>query len=115
MFAAGVMTGVARVAMSVACLVALEVVKRLCTPPGHRTMIAVARIIAVVDMPEEVVWPVEPRACAYEDAVVIPVRAIVAIGSTLVGRIVKISVRAYRSRSYPYSDRDLGRGLHRGS
>jgi hypothetical protein len=108
-FSAGVMAWVAHVAAAVSGFVALEVVERFRTPLWNGSAIPAARVIAVIDVAEKAAWAAEPRACADEDAAVKPVGTVVAVGSAVVGSVVKVAVRAYRRFSNVDADRDLGR------
>jgi hypothetical protein len=58
----------------------------------ERTAIAVAWIEAIIDIAVEASWTTEPRACSEENAIVKPLRAVIAIRSTVVGGVIKIAV-----------------------
>lgn len=101
----------ARVTAAIARLIAVEVVEGLRAPLGERSVIAVTRIVAVVNVAVEVAWAPIPVARSDEDAVVKPVGPIVAVGRALIRSIVKVPVGAHRLSSE--SDGDLGRsGRH---
>ncbi len=110
-FAAGIVAGRAHVAASIACFIALKVVELLRPAARQRTMIAVAWIVAVVDVAVKAAWSMEPRPCAEEDPSHKPVRPVVAVGRTIIGGIVEISVRA--DRRHTDLDGNLCRGLSR--
>jgi hypothetical protein len=99
MFTAGVVTGVAHVAMAVACLVTVEVVEALFTAPGERSCVAVTWVKAVVDVAVEAGMSVEPGTCADEDAAQKPVRSVVTVGRAIVRCVVEIAVRANRGNA----------------
>ena len=77
------------VATAVARLVAMEVVEGLSAALGERSVIAVTRIVAVVDVAVEVVAAVIPVARSDEDSVHKPIGPVVAVGRALIGSIVK--------------------------
>jgi len=79
-FAAPVMAGVAYMAMPVLRLVSMEMVERLLTFYRRWSVIAVARIVAVVDMAIKSVRAVEPGASPDEHPTSEPIRPIVTIG-----------------------------------
>src|ERR1700744_1238971 len=87
------MGSVADVALAVASLVGLEVVEWGCAAWRHRAVIAVVRIVAVVDVAVETVRAVEPWAGTDEDATEEPVRAVVTVRSAVVRWIVEVAVR----------------------
>ena len=63
---------------------------------GIAAMVAITRVEATVHMAVEAAIAVIVTACADENATVKPFRAIVAIGSAVVGAIAIVSVRADR-------------------
>jgi hypothetical protein len=86
------------------------------TAPGgmfaaHRkgSAIAEVRIIVVVDVAMESDWAMEPGAGTEEDAAGEPLRAVVAEGGALVGRVVEVAVGASGLSSDMDVDADLGR------
>jgi hypothetical protein len=93
-FSAGVMPGVAYMTLSIACLIAMEVVKRRLAPCRHRPTIAVMRVKAVVHMTIETVVAVEPWTSSNEYAADEPVGPVVAIGRAVIRSIVEIPIWA---------------------
>ena len=73
-FAACIMTGIADVALSVPCLVRVEVVERRLAAAWQRAMIAITRIEAVIDVAIEATMTVEPGAGSYEDTASEPIQ-----------------------------------------
>jgi hypothetical protein len=105
MFAAAVMTGIPYVAMTVLAFVSMEMVERLLAPYRIWSVVAVVRIVAVVDMPIKSMRAVEPGPGAEEHPTHKPIRPIVTIGRTLVRSIVEIAIGA--NRWCPNADRYL--------
>jgi hypothetical protein len=99
MLIAGVMAGVAYVALTIPRLVTLEVVEGLCPPPGQRSMITVMRIIAVVDVAIKAVRAVEPGPSSKKDPAHKPIWAVVAVGRTVIWSVVEVPVGAHRRHS----------------
>jgi hypothetical protein len=99
MFITAFVGSVAYVALGIMRLVSLEVVELLCPARGHRSMVAVARIIAIVDVAIKAVGAVEPWAGSNEHPARKPIGSIVAVGRTVIRSIVKVPVRAYRRHS----------------
>ena len=83
-------------ASPIARLVAVEVIERLFAAARHRSSVAVAGIIAVVDMAVEVAGAAEPAAGADEHAAVEPARTVIAVRGTGIGVILVIAPRAIR-------------------
>jgi hypothetical protein len=106
MFAAGIMTGVAYVASPVARFISVEVIEGLRAPLRHWAVVAVSRIVAVVNVAEKAGVAVEPGAGPDEDAAIEPIGPIVAIGCAIVGRIVKVPIGAHGRDAN--ADRHLG-------
>ena len=105
----GVMAGIAGMAVSIARLITAEVVELLIAARRQRSVIAMMRIEAVIDMAVETGVPMEPGTGSDEDSVGEPVGPVIAVGRALIRRIVKVPVRA--DRSYSDADGDLrGRG-----
>jgi hypothetical protein len=101
----------AYVPLTVAGFVWLEMREGLRPAFRQRTMIAVVRIVAVIDVAVEAVRTVKPGAGTDKDSADEPVGAVVAVGGALVRCIVEVAVWTYRSN--PDTDGDLG-GRHRG-
>lgn len=96
-------------AVSVACLVPLEVVEGLSTARRQWAMITVSWIVTIVDMAPEVGRPVKPGTRTNKDSTHKPVRAIVAIRGAIIWRIVKVAVGANRRRADVDANRYLSR------
>jgi len=105
------MSGVAGVALPIPRFVSLEVVEGLVSALRQRSMVTVVRVIAVVDVAVEAAMAVEPGAGSDKDSTNKPVRAIVAVGSAVVGRVVEVPVRAVRRRTDVDAYGDLRRRL----
>jgi len=95
-FAARVMAGIAYMAMPVLRLVAMEMVERLLALSRKWSVVAVARIVSVVDMAIKSVRAVEPGASPDEQPTDKPIRPIVTIRRTLIGSIVEIAIGTNR-------------------
>ena len=70
--------------------------------------IAASGIEMVVYVAVEVVTAMKPRTGANEHATRKPFRAVIAVRSTIIRRVVIVTVRAVRSRSNVNADADLG-------
>src|ERR1700722_15990580 len=99
---------VAYVASPIPRLVCLEVVKALRSALRHRSSVTVVRIKAVVDMAIKAVMAVEPGASPKKHPANKPIGSIVAVRSTVIWRIVEVSVRTHGSRPDVYADGNLG-------
>lgn len=95
------------VTLSIARLIAMEVVKRRLAALRHWTAVAVMRVKAVVYMAEKAMMAVEPWTSSNEYAAVKPVGPIVAVGRAVIGSIVKVSIGAAWFNAN--IDGDLGR------
>jgi len=71
----------------------------------HPTVIALAVIEMMIDVPVEMLRPMEPRTGADEDTTREPFRAVIAVRSAIVRRNLVIPVRA--NRRYSDGDRNL--------
>jgi hypothetical protein len=91
---AGIVACVAYVASPVAGLVAVEVIELRRPALGQRTPVAVAGIEAVVHVAVEAGMAVKPGSCPNKQAADKPVRPVVAVGSTVIGRVVKVPIGA---------------------
>jgi hypothetical protein len=111
--AACFMAGVSHVALSVTRFVAVEVVETLRAALGQRSMVTVARVIAVVDVAIKAAMAVEPRAGANEDSTGKPVGAVVAVGGAIVRSIVEVPIGAPWRHSNVNADGNLGRAQGR--
>jgi hypothetical protein len=74
-----------------------------------RALIAVLHIEVVIYIAMEVGGAMEPLAGTYEDSAVEPLRAVVAVGSAVVGGVVVVAIGTIRRRSD--LDSDLGVGF----
>ena len=106
-FAACVMGGRTYMASPIPRFVPLEVVEGPRATIRQRTNVTSPGIIAVVDVPIEALMPMEPRAGPDEQSSNEPIRPIVAVGSTVIGCVIEVPVRAHRCT--PNVDRDLAR------
>jgi hypothetical protein len=105
MFAPRFVAGVAYVALTIAGLVAVKVVELPLAASGHRTVVSVMWVEAVVNVAVEAAMAVEPWTSSKKYPAGKPIRPIVAIGRTVIRRIVKIPIRAH------WSDSDTDRNL----
>jgi hypothetical protein len=96
MFSTSVMAGVADVAMPVLPLVSVEMGERLFPVGREWSVVAVTRIVAVVDMAIKPVRTVKPWPGPDKHTPDKPIRPIVAIGSTLIGSKVEVAIGAHR-------------------
>jgi hypothetical protein len=103
------------VAVAVAHFVAFEVFDVVDGPGGVLAaggiwaVVSMVRMETIVDVALKTLRAVEPRADADEDTAAEPLRAVVAVGSAVVGWNVVIAVGAYRRWSN--FDGYLGLGL----
>jgi hypothetical protein len=107
MFAASVMGRSTRVAMLIVRRVGTKTVEGLLPAFWHRSMVAVARIVALVDMAIKSMRSVKPGAGPDKYSSCEPIRTIVAIGRTVIRSIRKVAVGAHWS--HPNIDRHLRR------
>ena len=98
---------ISRMAMLIMRGICLEAVERLLPACWKRSVVAMARIVALVDVAIEPVRPVKPGAGADEYSARKPIRTIVAVGCAVVRSIGKVTIRAHRS--HPDVDGYLGR------
>ncbi len=77
------------------------------SPRRQRSMVALAVVEMMVDMPIKMLGTVEPRPSANEDAAGEPFGTVVAIGSAIVRRRFVVSVRT--NRRLAYANRHLRR------
>jgi hypothetical protein len=99
MFTATIMARVTYVTLPIPSLVCVEVVERRLSAPGKRSSVTVMRIIAVVDVAVEAMGAVKPGASANKQPASEPIGPIVAVGSTVIGSIVEVSIGAHRGHS----------------
>jgi hypothetical protein len=93
-FAASIMASVAYVALPVPRLVAVEVVELLLTAPWQRSVVAVTRVKAVVDVAVKAGTSVEPGTSSDEQPAGKPIGPIVAVGRAVIGYVVEVAVGA---------------------
>ncbi len=93
-FTAPIMAGIAYVAMGIMRLVGVEIVVRLLPAFWIGSFVAVARIVAVVDMAIEMIVAVIPGAGSYEHSSNEPIRPIVAVRCAVIGSKVIVAIRA---------------------
>jgi hypothetical protein len=87
------------VASPVPSFVRVEVAERLLSALGHRSFVTLARIVAVIDVTGEASGSMEPWARPEEYPAHEKIGSIVAVGSTGIRSIVKVSIRANRLHS----------------
>jgi hypothetical protein len=98
-FSPRIVAGVAYVALSIASLVAVKVVELRLPASGYRSVVSVMRVKAIVNVAIKAATAVKPGACSKEYPPNKPIGPIVAIGRTIVRRIVKVPIRAHWSHS----------------
>ena len=98
-FTACIMTGVAYVALTVPGLVCVEVAERLFAASGHRSVVTIMRVVAVVYVAVEAARAMEPRAGSDEQSAREPVRSVIAVRRAIIRRIVKVTVWANRGNT----------------
>ena len=102
------MASLAYVASPIPRLVSLEVVEALRPALRHRSSVTVMRIKAVVYVAIKTVMAVKPWASSKKHPASKPIGAIVAVGSTVIWRIVEVSVRTHGSGPDVYANFNLG-------
>ena len=75
----GLVAGVADMALEIVRFVAVEVVEGVLAAVGKWAVVAMMRVVAVVDVTVKPAGAVEPGTRSDEDAAVEPVRAVVAV------------------------------------
>jgi hypothetical protein len=106
MLSARIMAGIAYVALPIAGLISMKVVEPFLSALGKRPNVSVMRIVSVIHMAVEAVMAVKPGAGSDKHAAYKPVRAIVAIGRTVIRRVIKVPIGTHRS--YTNADGNLG-------
>jgi len=101
------MVGLAHVAVPIARLISVEMVKALRPTLRQRSSVTVMRVKPVVDMSVKTVRAVKPRACSKKHAANKPVRSVVSVRSTVIWGIVEVSVRTHGGGSDVYANRNL--------
>ncbi|HVI10926.1 MAG TPA: hypothetical protein VND65_21760 [Candidatus Binatia bacterium] len=92
------------VAPAISRLVCPEVIEALGSVVWQRSSVTVMRVKPVIDMAAKVVWAVKPWAGSKKHPADKPIRPVVAVGSTVVRGIVKISIRTHGSRPDVYAN-----------
>jgi hypothetical protein len=98
-FMASIVTCVAYVALPIHRRVRVEVVERLLSALRHRPVVTVMRIVAIINVAVEAVMAMEPGTGSDKNSANEPIRAVIAIGSTVIRGIVKVPVRTHRRDS----------------
>jgi hypothetical protein len=93
-------------ASAIARFIGVKVVEALFTAPRDRAIVSVVRIETVVHVSVETMRAVEPGAGADEESADKPVRTVVAVGSAVVGCVIKVPIGAHGRDAN--ADRDLG-------
>jgi hypothetical protein len=106
-FTTAFMTRITYVALSIPCLVCVEVAERLFPARWCWPSVTMPRIVAIVHVAVEATRTVEPGTGSDEQATTEPIRAIVAVGRTAIGSIVVIAIGT--SRFCSYVDTNLSR------
>ncbi len=90
-----IMPGIAFVPMRIHTRIRVEVIEWLFSMTRHRAVVTMARIEAIIYVSIKSTMPMEPRPRANKQATVEPIRAVVAIRSAVVRRVIKVSVRTH--------------------
>jgi hypothetical protein len=98
-FSAAIVIAGSYVASPIASFVGVEVVESRLPAARQRSVVAVMRVKAVVDVPEPAGMAVKPRTSANKYSANEPVGPVVAIGSAVIWSIVEIPVGANGSHS----------------
>lgn len=106
-FPARVMAGRAFVTSTITRFIAMKVVEGLSSVFRNRPVVSMTRIESVVDMAEEPVRSVKPRACPNKNPAHKPIGPIVTVGGAVIGCVVEIPIGAHRCHSD--TDCHLGR------
>jgi hypothetical protein len=102
------MAGIAYIASPIPRLISLEVVEAHRAALRQRSSVTVMRIKAIVHMAIKPAMPVEPWASSNKQPADTPIGPIVAIGSAVIGRVVKVTIRTHGRRSNVDPDGNLG-------
>jgi hypothetical protein len=95
------------VAAAVTGLIPLEMIKCLRTTSGQRALVSVMRVEAVIHVAMETRRAVEPRSHTEKYAANKPIRPVVPIRSTVIRRVIEISIRTDGRNSDIHAYRDL--------
>lgn len=93
--AAAFMARIAGLAVPIVSRTCVEAIERLLPPRRNGPVIPMMRIIALVNVAIKSARAVKPWPSSYEYPAREPIRSIVAIGRTIIGRIVKVAIRAH--------------------
>lgn len=102
------MATVAYMALPIPRLVCVKVVEPLLPAFRQRSGVTMMRIISIVDVAEKAVWAVKPGTGSEKHPTDKPIRPIVAIGCTVIRRIVEVPIGADGGHSNVYVDTNLG-------
>lgn len=94
-FPAAIVGRFAYMTAAVAGLIGVEVVERMLSSSGKRSMIAVTRVVPVVDVAIKSPPAMKPGASADEHVAIKPIGPIVSIGRAVVRSIVEVTVWTY--------------------
>ena len=95
------------VAATVTSLIRLEMIERLRTTSRQRAVVSMMRVEAVIHMAMETRPAVEPRSYTYKYAASKPIRPVVPIRSTVIRRVIEISIWTDGRSSDIHAYRDL--------
>jgi hypothetical protein len=101
---AGIMTGVAYVALSISRLVSVEVIEPLLPTSRQRSMVTVTGIKAVVDVAVKTMRAMKPRTGSEKYTADKPIGAIVAVRSAVIRSVIEVPIGADRSHSNANGD-----------
>ncbi len=104
-FTATFMPWVAYGTMPIVGLIGVKMIKRLFPMIWKRTVVAVMRVVPVVNVAIPPMGAVIPGSRSQENSANEPIRTIKAIRCAIIGSIVKIAIRAHRG--HPYVDGNL--------
>jgi hypothetical protein len=109
------MVGVSGVTVSITCFISAETIEGMFAAFRERAVITVTRIVAIIYVAIETVMTVEPGSCSDEDAVQEPIGAVVAVGCTIVWRIVEIAIGTVGLGTEVDADANTDLGRHGGA
>jgi hypothetical protein len=105
------MSRIADVALSIPCLVALEVAERLRTALREGTMVSVPGVVPIIHVSVESMRAMKPWSGSDKHTTREPIRPVVTIRCAVIRSVIEVAIRAYR-RS-PNAERYLGRSQTR--
>jgi hypothetical protein len=91
---AAFMSRVPDVALPVTSFVCLEMVEGAISVSRKRASVTMTRVETIVDVAKEAMRPVEPGSCTEKDPADEPIRPIVAVGGTVIGGVIEVTVGA---------------------